>query len=417
MSSTLAPRTTASHPAFGLCASVLLLAGALAIPSVSAQVGPFGTQVHAGDFDYAPLAKKDAIAVTYSRVNLDGTGNPQADCIVFDTTGTAGIQMADLHVSNCEPVGKPAGSLVDSGDKLVSPAVAAVTVTGPVTFVYADADGSSSYSKGEAVYAKNFAGTVLLPVVPGDWTLRLPPTVGGLGGTMVKPSDADAVTSSAQAKTVTMTLVQRDDKIWYLVPAAATPANGAVTKNTAIPVLSIRLSNTAQPQANVQPTAIVLGNPDLVQAGKGVSIVVPVLNGGSWTGPGLLVTKLGGQIVDARMTPILSPTESTNVVVTFTIPAAMAGTQELSVNDIFQVISVKGTAAPAAVPSTSGSLNQEQLGQTIATLQARIDALESKQPSGGSANPVLASAASPGFEPVLFAGALVAVALVARRRA
>ncbi|MES2154179.1 MAG: hypothetical protein V4510_03500 [bacterium] len=411
MQSTPAPRTTA--PILMACAALLLASSILAGPATAqVQVGPFGTQVRAGDFDYAPLTKKDAIAVTYSMVNLDGSGNPQADCVVFDTSGTAGIQLADLHASSCDAIGKMAGSLVDSADKLVSPAVNAIAVTGPVTFVYADADASGSFGKGEAVYAKNFAGTTLLPVVAGDWTLRISPTNGGIGGTFVKPSDADAVTSSAQAKTVTMTLVQRDDKIWYLVPAAAAPANGAVTKNTAIPVNSIRLSNAASLQPNVVALGITLGNAAMMQAGQQVSIIVPVQNNGAWMGVGLLVTKIADRIVDARLTPLLSPTDKANVLVSFTIPADISGSVELAVNDVFQVVSVKPADAPAGLANVAGP----DTAATIATLQARIDALEAKSdaPHTAAAQPVLAR--TPALDPVVLVGALCVVALLLRRR-
>jgi hypothetical protein len=334
------------------------------MPFASAQNG-FGSQVKVGDADYTPVARKDALSVTANEAIMDSGTAAVYDCVFVDAYTPAGIQYGDLHLNSC--FDKAAGTLVDDTEA----AARAASIPVAVSFVYSDVDGSNSYNKGDYVYATTTPGTLTLPGAPGTWSIRLTSNTGGLAGAIVLPGDPDMVAWRGQVKAVSMSLLQRDDKAFYLVPSAAPKcgvldasaaatwatapsaslkvcdeAGAAIYKNQPLPTGSIRLTGLTVAQPSIGPSQVTIANPEAWKAGDSVSVVVQVQNTGSAPGTGLLIARLGGRIVDARMTPVLSPGEKATVVESFRVPSDFGGSMEFAVNDYFTVVAVKSGSNP-----------------------------------------------------------------------
>lgn len=412
----------------------------------SAQVGAFGTQTRVGDDDYTPLLKASKTwAIAEFDAGIPGDVTDNCIALIYDAhpslagaaPQTVRLLNKDIRLTPCQ--GKPAGSLLGDVDVVekattymaygASGAAAttlnAQTITGTASaankfsFAYADVDSSGKYNKGDSLYltvGTPSAGNLLVATTgTGSWTIRMTPAGAYPAGSFVFAGDTDFVSyaKSGPSKNNKAWIVdEREDKGWYLmttdslcclnaVPATAT---STILAGTPLPVNAIRLGvrDTFSLQPSIIVTGAELANADAAEAGKPLPVIVTITNNGAAAGYGVLVTKLDKQIVDVRMSPLLSPGESTKTIVTVA-KVPYGGQQELEVNDVFVPIAVKGPAA-ASAPTAGGVTAAE-----VQDLKDRVAALEASRTS-------VSKQGSPGIAPVASLGALVAVALVLRRR-
>lgn len=251
-----------------------------------------------------------------------------------------------------------------------------------------------------------------MPGAPGTWSIRMTPTLGGPAGTMVKSGDQDVQAFSTKVAKVALSLVQRDDKAYYLVPAAA----GGLKKFTPIPVNSIRVSDLTVKQPDVQPTTVTVVGGATVQAGQTASVSVVFTNLGGMASPGVLATRIGGRLVDARVTPWVNPGESGNALVTFTVPNDLSGSTAIEVNNAFTPVSVTpAPAVPAGVDPQVTALQDQ-----VAALQARVAGLETAAPTGvataSAGTPSIHNGFAGDMPTVLAVAAFAGVLLAIRRR-
>lgn len=420
----------------GLLAAGVLLT--LLAPLCAAQVGTFGNQVKVGDFDYIPLTKSGAVTVTDPAVTITGRvfeldmgqlGVVDDNCMILDVKGNGltpalsntGPIVDDLRLNPC--LGKDAGTKISSVDATET-TVAAVARTVFVSCV--DVNGNAKYDKGDLVYLTTAATGLAASTAPGTWTLRLTGGTNYPVATLVKLGDTDFSSwgnlaspklkgcgAGTPGATGTWAAVEREDKGWYLVPVTA----ASVPANTLIPVNSIRLglTGTTNLQPDVKPLTITVGNPDILRADDDFQVTVQITNGGTQAGQGILVTKLDGQLVDAKLTPLLSPGENGVALLKVHAPSWVSGATKLTVNDLFQVVSFQGGSSTA--PS-GGDLSALQ--SQINDLKAQVAALKSAASTTSSAaatGSAIKTQGSPSMAPVAMVGGLLAVALVARRRA
>jgi hypothetical protein len=420
----------------------------LAAPLAAAQVGTFGSQVKVGDLDFLPVTKKasfmpavywiDSVGAgrmgdlcvlvsqsIYKTIEsaptggATGTGNPSSSIAGVDSPPAAyQPSQSDIRLTGCK--GAAAGSTVSATDAasttyaLATPSTITVH-SAQVTFQYFDANGNAKYDTGDTAYLVNnpanagktggaVAKGVVANLAAGAWSVRLTPFGTLPAGAPVLPSDADFNVARGQAKFVDLTMAQREDKGWYLMPAK--PA--AVAAASPIPAFSIRIATAGLTslQPNIVATSVVPATPDAIAVGKSFPIVATVANTGGTGGLGLLVTKLDHQIVDARLSPLLSPGETATLLITVPAPSH-GGILELEVNDNFQPVSVQGGTVNATAAAPSGEL--AALQAQVAQLQQQLLTLQ----SGGAVK----QQGAPALAPLAVLGALVVVALAVRRRA
>ncbi len=427
--------------------TLVVLAASLALPMLAApianaqilnaQVGGFGTQVKVGDADYVPLLKGTSRPIVVGQVNV-GSGTLSENCLfmLFDggvgNTPTLPVTPArpgptyspfkkDIRLVPC--MGKDGGVALSDTDVAERNLV---LTTVAMTTQYVDLNGNGKYDKGDYVYlTTNACGSGLAASTgPTVFTVRLTPvSFAGqpilLGGLYAKASDADFTAykavalcaqpnSSSGAAPLVLTVVEREDKGWYLVPVAASTS----MSNLPLPVNSIRVVTEPLATANIftlQPSVIAtdasLANPSAASVGQPLPIIATILNSGASFGPGVLVTKLDGQIVDVRLTPILNPTEITKVLIIVPAPLVThGGTIKLEVNDVVAAITIDGSSA-AAAGDISGLQTQ------VTQLQARLVALEANRGA-----PVAVSKGSASLAPLALMGVLALGALGLRRR-
>lgn len=449
--------------------SALLLA-LLFLPLASAQVlapqvGAFGTQVKMGDSDYIPLTKTDSRPVVVAEADFGVPGDVRDDCIVLLFDGGLGDKVAaraaadgtlvsltnkDLRLTPCQ--GKPAGTAIADAD--VAEKARKYTVTAS-DLRYGDTNANGKYDKGDAVYlvgatVRPAAGLVTALAVH-SWTLRLTPAYGHAAGSFVLPGDQDAENFRLIAPKQDFSIVEREDKGWYLVPVKAAGSNAGVAsascgllpvaafsapptgpktaglvkvcdvdnapdlKNGFIPANSVRvgLAGTLQAQPTINPTRIELPATADYAAGKPLSFSVKVANEGGAAGQGLLVVRLGGEIVDVRLTPILGVLETATLGFKVELPDH-GGEAKLQVNEMAVGLDVSG---PLITDGSSAAAAQvAALAQKVAELEARLAA----QPAAASVVPQasgVAVARSPGLEAVGVFAALAVGLVTLRRRA
>lgn len=405
----------------------------------SAQVGTFGSQVLYGDADYQPLLKKTANQPYFYEADLGVVGDVTDNCIYMrvetnaaaPATGTrAPTTKKDLRMHACQ--GKAPGTQYADDDLAERLATYAFV---PASIQYADVNGNGKYDKGDFVYAVadttlpnvgandpqanagEFPNGLVASTAPGRWTLRLTPALGYQAGTLVKLADADFVAHHASAKKENFVVAEREDKVWYLMPgqnavttdATTTPATmggvvGALEKKILlgqeVPANSIRIGITGTPMAQpgLQVLDVAVADPDGIHVGKPFSVTVTAVNNGKAPGAGLLVTRIGAMVADARMGPVLGAGERTTLVLP--LVATAPGIAELRVNDHFQVVSVQGESDADA---------------RIAQLESRLAALEA---GPGAVQPASAQAnKAPGPELALFLVVLGFAVVTLRRRA
>lgn len=376
--------------AVAVCATFLTSLPTAQAQIANAQQGGFGTQVKVGDFDYTPLLKRTSAVVRVVEIQA-GLGTQMSDnCVIMLTEfGDGGAARAapttklynkDIRVTPCN--GQPAGTLIADTDVFEK---SATKVERTVQVRYADVDNNDKFSKGDNVYLTTLSGGITAATPgfaatksPGVWTLRLSPVGTHPAGSFVFPNDEDyamyhafaagAATVSA-LKTQAFSYEEREGGVFYIVPSAS----GTALTNQPVPVNAIRVGpiNSFTLQPNVIPTTVTPGDADHIVAGKATQIIVTVTNTGTGAGPGVLFTKLAGQLVDARITPWLSPGEATTVLVTFTVPESLHGALGLGVNDAFSVVSV---LPPTASASTSQALGVASPQQSATPVDGVLDA-------------------------------------------
>jgi hypothetical protein len=149
-------------------------------------------------------------------------------------------------------------------------------------------------------------------------------------------------------------------------------------------------------------------------AGSSFTAKAEVQNSGKGSGMGIVISKVNGLIVDAQITPYMSPSEKVTMTVKGFLP--LSGTMAaFEVGDQFkQITIVNGTAA-------SGTSN-EDLATRLAALEAEIALLKAAEgtttgDATGSIKAKQADAVSESPSPsFVWLVALIGVALLVRRR-
>ena len=421
-----------SHTPARLALLGLALAFALAplaqAQILTPQIGGFGTQVKVGDDDYTPLMKGSK---TWGIAEYDSgvKGDIRDACILLlvdmsaakhpNVAGKTFPLNKDIRLTSCN--GPPAGSLIgddDAAEKMRSYTVLQnSTKTGStnqfLNLTIADVDGSNAFNKGDYVYlangTPNTGDKLVATEGPGAWTIRLTPALGLPAGTFVFAGDVDFEAyhrSGNGTKQQAFTISEREDKGWYLVPVSVA-AGTLVAANSALPVGSLRLGilTTFGLQPNAIPTGVELAAPDDIEAGKSFPMIVTVTNTGARSGQGVVLTKIDGQVADVRLSPVLSPGESTKILVSAIAPHG--GLLAIDVNDIFTSATAKGEATT----TSSASAANADLVNLVHDLQARLSVLESQDGVAAAQ-----AKGSPSLAPLAALGALFGVALLLRRR-
>lgn len=448
----------------GLLAATLLLAAPAA-----AELGALGSTVKVGDSDYIQQVKRAPIPVRALEIDTGKLGEAADNCILLITDSTDGgavpayslgaarpVRVKDQHLTACN--GQKAGSLVGDASVLEKSTAA---IERAVEVRYGDATPDGKYGKLDALYLTTM---VTLPGPPvanarglamtgatGSWTLRLTPFGTFPAGTFVKAEDPDYILyrttatgaggaapgsvagatgttfPAAAGADLTWTntpriacfgYVEREGGPWYLVPSSGgcsfNAGTGAWTAptfggaNTPIPLHALRLGvPNPQGQPNVQPTRIELPDGADYTAGKTLSFTVRLANEGAFAGAGLLTVRLDGTLVDARLTPVLSPQETSSFAFKVQLPDH-GGEVELAVNDMKVRLDVAG---PVPTAAATDSAQVAALQQKVAELETRLASQEA-QPTA-TAPP--STAGAPGATPVLVLAGLAAL-VVARRR-
>lgn len=444
----------------------------------SAQVGTYGTQVKVGDTDYIPLVKANAVRLSVVEIDLGVQGVATDNCLFLDAGTTVGtLQVKDLRLVPCgdKAIGTahsdsdmverlaPVAGVFRGGFITGLPAGADVVVdpaAGATLFAWmSDVNGNAKYDKGDPVYLST-DGTlpVAATTTTGAWTIRLTPSGTYPAGTFVRIGDTDHTQYNALLRPMTtglsgingcpglgsstntlaltaqqmctgLTLVEREDKGWYLVPAAMPPSvitttwagltantgydannelwnlffNSAVLRNGEIPVNSIRvgLAGTVALQPKVVVTSADLPT-GTIRAGEEFAITVRYQNTGGTAGQGVIMTRMGGSVLHAFMTPILAPTQTGETKIEVT--ALAAGNPKVEVGEWHSFLPVEEPAVAGVHMATPLPASAQAPAVTP------IAAVASEVPA----------AASPGGVSVLEMGVLAAVvglALLHRRRA
>lgn len=431
----------------GTAVLALLIASAL-VPAATAQIqnaqlGNFGTRVKVGDVDYLPLTKRASSAIRVMEWDAGIVGDVRDNCILLMMDNTDGgparavpgalpaaqvVYTKDIRMNPCD--GKAIGTAVaDADTEAIVGATLATTpfVETAVEVRYGDLNGNGKYDRADPLYLTTMTGAVRgLPAStgPGAWSIRLTPINGFQPGSFVVEGDSDfhayrlIATGYAVAGGTptarTWSLVEREGNGWYFIPAAPAGAPFSAAQQP-IPVNSLRIGivglNSQQPLVN--PSAIAL--PEAAPAaGATYKIAVKFSNDGTGSGAGLLVTKLDGTIVDARMTPILAPQEVGQAIIPVPLPAH-GGRMLLQIGETKLNLDVEGPAASPTLSLEGAAPSTLALDARIAALEAQLAALQADDES-----PVDARASTngiPSLAPSLVLAVLAAVLLVLRRRA
>lgn len=333
-----------------------------------------GTQLHAGDADFTPVAKSDSIALSVNENDFGTPGEVGDNCLLADTgKPSAGAQAKDIRLTPCQ--GFPGGSLVVNTDAAAVPELAAPYPNVPgVTVQYADVNNNGKYDKGDGVYVTTSAAAGLVASrATGAWTVRVTQAGDQAPFTWVLAGDRDLVAYGGSAKLLAGNVVERSDGTWFLVLGAAGTAPPLVAKGGLVPENSIRLTKPGAADVRVAalrvaPAAAVVGRP--------LQLGVDVENKGKSAGSGVLATAVDGTVVDTRPTPWLDAGGKATVTVSLPPPAA-PGTLNVSVGPVSLLVPVAPASgalpAPAAAPA---ELVPPDLGPRVTVLEQRADALE-----------------------------------------
>jgi hypothetical protein len=391
----------------------LALAGLLILLLTPLGAAQFGTQIKAGDYGHLPVTKGPSVALKILYADMGVGGDVRDDCVYIDTTSPAtlnnGLNNKDLRLTKCGE--KNPGTAITDADvweKGATPAYTAVAVH------YADVNSNAKYDKGDYVFITTnlVADTNLASTTsPTVWTIRL--TVNGLSaGTFVFPGDADFSAYGSAAPAMINSLVERDDSVWFMISHAAAAAPYDV-KGALVLADSIRINANALLQPAFKVLKLDMDSTNL-PAGSSFTAKAEVQNSGKGSGMGIVISKVNGLIVDAQITPYMSPSEKVTMTVKGFLP--LSGTMAaFEVGDQFkQITIVNGTAA-------SGTSN-EDLATRLAALEAEIALLKAAEgtttgDATGSIKAKQADAVSESPSPsFVWLVALIGVALLVRRR-
>lgn len=413
-----------------IAAAIALLAATLGAPFAAAQtlnnqLGAFGTQVKVGDFDYIPLTKRASFAVRAMEADFGMPGEIGDNCILLlmDNTDSGAVRAVaigavtdvytkDIRLTPCQ--GKPIGTAITDTDIVEQ---RQPYVQRAVEVRYFDVNNDGKFGRGDSVYLTTQTGAnrgVAASTATGTWTIRLTQVGDKAPGTFVFLGDADypVVRASATGPSVpagtlpqarSMSLVEREGNGWYIIPAAV-----GFAAQQAIPVNSIRIGivGAFNQQPLVNPSTITL--PETIPvAGETMKITVRFSNDGTGAGVGLLVTKVDGQIVDARLTPVLAPSEGSQAIIPVPLPEH-GGRILLSVGDSKVHLDVEGPAKTTSfAPATATSSDLET---RIAELERQLADRESVEKAQANASGI------PSLTPTITMLALAGLVLVLRRR-
>jgi hypothetical protein len=427
--------------------SAVALLGMLAlIPSAVGVPGVAGTQVLIGESDWLIPAKGSSrpFLVVYSDQGV--VGDPRDDCAILRTTassspgnavytasGTVPILNKDIRLTACR--GLPAGTLITDAD--VTDKAATWTFDTDLHAVYGDVNSDGKYGKGDYLYlttktttatAQNAADGMAATTDATSWTVRLTPAGDLPSMSFVRLGDADLASykTAAQlvypvdaANTLDAGVIQeKEDGQWVWAMHVSTTGVAAPLSTTMLakgiipPLDSVRLNTITPAVPDIRVTNINIATPE-IQAGSKFTVIADLTNAGKLAGIGLVLSRLDGQIVDARATPLLGAGEKGSMLLTLT--ADQPGTQNLAVNDLFAVIEVTGEATSGGM---ADSASVAQLEAKIAALEARLASLESTastDSSGIQVQGAAQNARSPGVEPLALLVILGALVYVRRR--
>lgn len=296
---------------------------------------------------------------------------PPANTIFY-----AALQVTDLNNDGKYTAGEPIWVTYDGTNSNGGAAKVSESYAGGVggaTAILPNINGLQPTVEGTFASIPGTAGNTM------RFTLRLTSQNGYNAGTFAMPGDADYVSYVAGAVSTTngqtgtagtklakdvMGAIERDDKAVFLV------TKNSWLAGSAIPSGSVRLGPLGQTFVfpDIQGSKLELASTDPIQAGKDFSVIVTLRNGGAGGGQGVVVSRINGQIVDARMSPPISAGALYPVVIPIRAPA-YAGTYELKINDGFLPVTVTGPAAPSG---TSSSADVQNLQQRVADLEARL---------------------------------------------
>ncbi|MDX1612456.1 MAG: CARDB domain-containing protein, partial [Candidatus Thermoplasmatota archaeon] len=174
------------------------------------------------------------------------------------------------------------------------------------------------------------------------------------------------------------------------------------------------------PQGKPSLTVTDLQVPSRLEAGAPFQLTVLVENSGDGAGNGVLETRIGETMVDARGTPTLAPDETATLVITLPAPSE-PGEVTLQVNEKRATTTVEATPAEQEAPGASQEIDLsayderiEQLEKQVSALTDMVDGIElastDQAPVETSAND------TPSVGPLAILAGLGAVAFLARRR-
>jgi sulfate adenylyltransferase subunit 1 (EFTu-like GTPase family) len=155
--------------------------------------------------------------------------------------------------------------------------------------------------------------------------------------------------------------------------------------------------------------------PAVARPGEKVDVVITVKNISTKVGSALVETKVDDVLVDARGTPTLAVNEVAKVM--FSMPAPMeVGRHKIQTGDVTFILDVEGEA----VQSGPSQAQFDALANQVKALQdqlARVSAAQAAQPAVQPLASEIQTEKASSSPLVLFAGLLVALAVVLRRRA
>lgn len=398
--------------------AVALFVTLIMAPGATAQ---FGSQLKAGDYGHVPVTTGVSVPLKIQYVGLGNTADGVRDaCALIDvttvTTGNPPVLNADSGASNKDLrltpcMGKASGTEISDVDTIERTNAAYVaTVT-----KYADVNHNGKYDKGDYLYVTTAPGgadrTLVTSTGPGQFTIRLLAAGDKAAGTWVFNGDDDMTRFGTNAAAFTASVVERDDKMRFVVNHASNTAPFDA-KGALILENSIRINLVAPFQPAFKVTKLDLGS-TTIAAGDTFTAKAEVQNTGKAPGVGVITSKVNGVIVDAVATPFLSPGEKA----TFSIKgfAPRTGTfAGFEVGEQAQRLTVAG--------------GQPSVEDQIAVLLARVADLEGRVPPGPSASGAVASgdviaaqgagaaASSPGLDlTALLVAGLAGLVLVRRR--
>lgn len=409
-----------------------LLAALALLPTAQAVEFPFGSVVGSSDYDLSPLVSVSAADLRYALcvidVNGDGAAGAEDYILLVTKVATAGVCPASVAANTQSAILlNTVGGLVAGSEVKVAHEIAgsALTITGaaPGQFAHAlryyeDGTDASKLDSKDTLYLDlvNVAGP--LAVGPGDLRITPVTTAAGTfaGGQLVKPGDPDEsrvlsnirpATAPATKLVSTANMVYKAGSGYYVnsdagglmaVTGGGTLVSGDVGVESGDIRLNPKAVNPLSDSATILPDHV-----EIVQAkvapGQPFQVKVTAKNTGRGAGAGLVETRIGDALVDARGTPTLAPNGDAVLVLTLVAPLE-PGKHVVKSGAYADFLTVE---APA-----TGAVDLAGLQAQVADLQAQVAQME---PAGHEE----ARANVPGLGPAAVLLGLALVALASRR--